>query len=83
MRLTVTENNVKLNYISLNKLGKYNQRNNIEIQGIPSNVADEALKDKVVNVFKLFNIDIKKSAIEGCHRLGKANSKKKNYLFCE
>ena len=29
-------------------------------QNFPSNVADEALKDKVVNVFKLLNIDIKK-----------------------
>ena len=51
---------MKLNYIYLNKLDKYNQRNNIEIQGIPSSVADETLKDKVVNVFKLFNIDIKR-----------------------
>ena len=52
-----------------------NWRNNIEIQGIPSNVTDEAIEDKVVNVFKSLYIDIKKSDIEGCQRLGKANPK--------
>ena len=52
-----------------------NWRNNIEIQGIPSNVTDEAMEDKVVNVFKSLYIDIKKSDIEGCQRLGKANPK--------
>ena len=46
--------------LSLNRLDQYNQRNNIEIQGIPSNVTDEALENKVVNVFMLLNIDIKK-----------------------
>ena len=61
--------------LSLNRLDHYNQRNIIEIQGIPSNVADEALEDKVVNVFKSLNIDIKRSDIERCHRLGKANPK--------
>ena len=33
--------------LSLNRLDQCNGRNNIEIQGIPSNVADEALEDKV------------------------------------
>ena len=66
--------------LSFNRLDQYNRRNNIEIQGIPSNVADEAIEDKVVNVFKSLNIDIKKSDIEGCHRLGKANPK--NTIVC-
>ena len=61
--------------LSLNRLDQYNWRNNIEIQGIPLNVADEALEDKVVNIFESLNTNIKKSDIEGCHKLGKANQK--------
>ena len=41
--------------LSSNRLDQYNRRNSIEIQGIPSNVADEVLEDKVANVFKLLN----------------------------
>ena len=63
----------------LNRLDQYNRINNIEIQGIPSNVADKAVEDKFVNVFKSLNIDIK-NYIEGCHRLGKANPK--NTIVC-
>ena len=61
--------------LSFNRLDQYNWRNNIEMQGIPSNVADEAIEDKLANVFKSLNIDTKKSDIEGCRRLGKANPK--------
>ena len=41
--------------LSLSRFDQYNRRNSIEIQGIPSNVADEVLEDKVANVFKLLN----------------------------
>ena len=46
--------------------------NNLEIQGIPSNVSDEALKDKVINIFHLSNKNVNKNDFEDCHRLGKA-----------
>ena len=36
--------------LSLNRLDQYNQRNNIAIQGIPSNVADEALENKIADI---------------------------------
>ena len=39
----------------------------IEIQGISSNVAGEALEDKVVNISEVLNINIKKKDIGGCH----------------
>ena len=67
--------------LSLNRLNQYDQSNNIEVQGISSNIADEALEDKVVNVFEFLNINIKKSDIEGCHGLGKANPKNTNVPF--
>ena len=64
--------------LSLNRLNQYDRSNNIEVQGISSNIADEALEDKVVNVFEFLNINIKKSDIEGCHGLGKVNPKNTN-----
>ena len=61
--------------LCLNRLGQYNRRNKIEILDLPSNVPDEALEDKVVHVFKLLSIDIKKSDTEQCRRIGKAKPK--------
>ena len=46
--------------------------NNLEIQGIPSNVSDDAWKDKVINIFHLLNKNVNKNDIEDCHRLRKA-----------
>ena len=57
----------------INKLDQYNRRNNIEIQGIPSSVSDDALEGEVIDIFKCLNISIQNTDIEGCHRLGKAN----------
>ena len=44
---------------------------NVEIQGTPSNVADDALNDKVINIFHSLNINVNKDDIEDCHRLEK------------
>ena len=46
--------------------------NNLEIQGIPSNVSDDAWKDKVINIFHLLNKNVNKNDIDDCHRLRKA-----------
>ena len=54
---------------------KYNQRNNLETRGIPSNVSDNALEDKVIDIFHSLNINVSKNDIENCHRLGKADLK--------
>ena len=65
--------------LSLNRLDQYNQINNIEIQGIPSNVTDEAVENKVVNVFMLLNIDMKKVTLKVVTDL--ANLTQKTQLF--
>ena len=39
------------NKLYLNKLDQYNRRNNIEIQGIPWSVSDDALENKVIDIF--------------------------------
>ena len=46
--------------------------NNFEIQGTSSNVSDNALTDKVINIFYLLNKKVNKNNIEDCHRLGNA-----------
>ena len=55
----------------LNKKDQYNRRNNIEIQGIPSDINDNYLEDKVIEMFCEVDIVATKSDIEDCHRLGK------------
>ena len=59
----------------VNSLDKYNRRNNLEIRGIPSSVSDDALEDKVVDIFHSLNINVSKHDIEDCHSLGKADPK--------
>ena len=59
----------------VNSLDKYNRRNNLEIRGIPSSVSDDALEDKVVDIFHSLNINMNKYDIEDCNRLGKADLK--------
>ena len=59
----------------INSLDQYNGRTNLEIQGIPSNVSDDTLEDKVIDIFHSLNINVSKNDIEDCHRLGKADPK--------
>ena len=75
------ETNIPETELYFNRLNQFNWRNNIEIQSIPSNVADGAIEDKVVDVFKSLNIDVKKSDIEGCYRIGKANPKTQLFVL--
>ena len=56
-----------------NKQDQYTRRNNLEIHGIPVDVKDEQLEQKVIDIFSHLNISISKPDIEDCHRLGKSN----------
>ena len=58
----------------LNKKDQYNQRNNTEIQGIPSDIGDDSLEDKVIELLAEVHIVATKPDIEDCHRLGKNGS---------
>ena len=58
-----------------NHLDQYSRRNNLEIQGIPANITDDELEGKVINIFSCLGIEVKRSDIEDCHRLGYANPK--------
>ena len=52
--------------ISCNKLEQYTERNDIEIQGIPPQIHDEKLEQKVIEVFGEMNLAIIKNDVEDC-----------------
>lgn len=53
---------------------QYIRRNNIEICGIPNEVDDNKLEDKVIEIAKIIDVTIEKRDIEACHRLKSRNS---------
>ena len=57
-----------------NKQDQYTRKNNLEIHGIPVDVKDEQLEQKVIDIFSHLNISISKPDIQDCHQLGKSNT---------
>ena len=53
---------------------QHTRRNNLKMHGIPVDVKDEQLEQKVTDIFSNLNINIFKPGIEDCHRLGKSNT---------
>ena len=58
--------------ISLNKIDQYSRRNNIIIEGIPSDVDNQHLEKKVIGILAAVNIKVNELEIETTHRLGKS-----------
>ena len=82
-RLRTRVNNLENKVISLeisgNHLEQYGRRNNLEIPGISDDVSDQNLESKVVEVLNEIQVDVSRSDIEVCHRIGRSkNSSKKN-----
>lgn len=48
---------------------QYIRRNNIEICGIPDNIPDNELEEKVIDIATALDVKINKNDIEACHRL--------------
>ena len=53
----------------LNNLNQYGRRNNIEIDGIPTNIKGDELETKVVEILKEIDVSLERKGIEACHRL--------------
>ena len=68
------ENRISSVESDLNEKDWYNWRNNIEIQGISSDISDDSLEDKVIEMLAEVHIVATKSDFEDCHRLGKNGS---------
>ena len=49
------------------KAEQYSSRNNVEISGIPHEILDNNLEDKVIDICKDAGIEIGHMDIEGCH----------------
>ena len=77
-KVNVLENKVLTLESEHNSLEQYGRRNNIEITGIPNNVPDQNLEEKVVDILNEISVDVSPKDIEACHRVGvsKNNSKK-------
>ena len=77
-RVNDLENRVLSLEIGGNHLEQYGRRNNLEIAGISDDVSDENLEAKVIEVLNEIQVDVSRSDIEPCHRIGKSkNSSKK------
>ena len=77
-KVNVLENKVLTLESEHNSLEQYGRRNNIEITGIPDNVTDQILEEKVVDILSEISVDVSPKDIEACHRVcvSKNNSKK-------
>ena len=45
------------------------RKNDVETSGIPNEIMDNNLEDKVINICKYAGIEIGHIYVEGCHRL--------------
>ena len=68
--LLITKKATQKNKIDIEANNQYGRRNNIVISGIPNEVSDEQLEEKVKEVLSKAGIDkILDNDIEACHRL--------------
>ena len=81
MKVKNLENKVMSLEINGNHLEQYGKRNNLEITGIPDDVSDENLEEKVIQVLSEIQVNVSSSDVEACHRIGKSkNSSKKKTI---
>ena len=83
MKVKNLENKVMSLEINGNHLEQYGKRNNLEITGIPDDVSDENLEEKVIHVLSEIQVNVSSSDIKACHRIGKSknSSKKQQQLY--
>ena len=68
-RVENLENQIKNQQYEIDANNQYHRRNNLEIHGIPNNVNDEDLEDKVIQILDNIDVKVSKMEIEACHRL--------------
>ena len=69
-KVNVLENKVLTLESEHISLEQYGRRNNIEITGIPDNVPNQILEEKVVDILNEISVDVSQKDIEACHRVG-------------
>ena len=61
---------------SIAKTDQYDRRNNVEFHGIPNDIDDVNLEEKVIDICKAIGVKINSTKIEACHRFGRGDPKK-------
>ena len=64
-KVNVLENKVLTLESEHNSLEQYGRRNNIEITGIPNNVPDQNLEEKVVDILNEISVEVLPKDIKG------------------
>ena len=67
-----------------NSLEQHGRRNNLEITGIPDDVDDQKLEEKVIEILDKINVNVSSKDVEACHRIGKSKKllKNDNRIIC-
>ena len=68
-------------------MAQYSRGNNLNIQGINANVADEKLEEKLIDIFICLGIEVEGANRGSCHKFGYKNPKNAivkfvNHKFC-
>ena len=81
-KIDFLEDQIKNQQISIEANNQYHRRNNIEIRGIPNDIKDDDLENKVIEILEKIDVNTAVSEIEACHRLpqSKANKSKKTIV---
>ena len=74
-KINQLENKVISLEANTNSLEQYGRRNNLEISGIPDSISNNELEDKVIEILSTVDVNVSKSDIEACHRMGKSKKK--------
>ena len=76
------EKRVILLEVGGNLLEQYGPRNNLEMTGIPDDVEDEDLEEKIIKILDKIEVNVKSKDIEACHRVGKSRSNSRKTIIC-
>ena len=80
LRKNVLENKALTLESEHNSLEQYGLQNNIEITGIPDNVPDQNLEEKVADILNEISVAVSPKDIEACHRVGVSKNDSKKAL---
>ena len=64
-----------------NSLGQFGRSNNLEITGIPDDVDDHNLEEKVIEILDKIDVNVSSKDIEACHRIGKSKTPQKRQSY--
>ena len=64
-----------------NSLEQHGRRNNLEITGIPDDVDDQKLEEKVIEILDKINVNVSSKDVEACHRIGKSKTPQKRHSY--